>query len=634
MPRRIGTAAGSMGSAPTDVDAAATEDPAATGSGEPRRTRITARTLRAWATHPVARHVWLIAAYVALGLVVTWPRAAYLAGRLPNTRDQASYTFDLWWVAHQLTHLGNPFDTKMIYAPVGTPLAYNSMMPLLGVVMTPVTLLLGAAFSANLLSILVPGLAAYAMYRAARLWLPPTGAFASGALFGLSSMLTWRAWFHLNLAAGAVFIPITLEAAVRLRRAPSVARSVVLGLIVGSCLLVDTESTILCAIVVAVVLVPWLLSQPSRRKAALLALATLIGVAIALPELVAMLRQTYVLQQDPAQLARSDVVFGVSLTQIFAPSPRVAAFGLSGLGNYYFHGIKSEGMPTFGVTLTLLALFGVVVSWRRALARSWLILWVVGAVVALGPVLYIGTHPYTPVPLHDHGHTMSWIMPFTWLTRVPGLSGFYEANRFTVLALVPAALLAGYAVMWLRKRSVVALVIVALLAATELGWSGPQFGGSVPPLSLSARVPAGAAMAADLPAVDRAIKADHSGSLVVDVPLGFRSGTREYGAPFLPEALELQAQDEHPRAVGYVARLPKRTVDLLARHRFYTALLRLQRGGRVTRAVTRKARADARAMHVGWVVVWQHDTRRLRRFLAATGFRFAYRATGVSVYRG
>ncbi|HJY94582.1 MAG TPA: hypothetical protein VJ371_06485, partial [Streptosporangiaceae bacterium] len=47
-----------------------------------------------------------------------------------------------------------------------------------------------------------------------------------------------------------------------------------------------------------------------------------------------------------------------------------------------------------------------------------------------------------------------------------------------------------------------------------------------------------------------------------------------------------------------------------------------------------RARADLRTLHVGWVVVWQPESgQALSRYLSATGFRFAYRADGASVYR-
>jgi hypothetical protein len=39
-------------------------------------------------------------------------------------------------------------------------------------------------------------------------------------------------------------------------------------------------------------------------------------------------------------------------------------------------------------------------------------------------------------------------------------------------------------------------------------------------------------------------------------------------------------------------------------------------------------------LDVGWVLVWKPDPgRALSQYLAATGFRFSYRADGVSVYR-
>ena len=58
----------------------------------------------------------------------------------------------------------------------------------------------------------MPGLLAYAMYRLARLWVPSQlGAIAAGVFFGFSSMLDFQTRVHINLAAGALFLPITLE---------------------------------------------------------------------------------------------------------------------------------------------------------------------------------------------------------------------------------------------------------------------------------------------------------------------------------------------------------------------------------------------------------------------------------------
>ena len=595
-----------------------------------------------------AVHLAILLGYIAAGIAVTWPRATYLHGRLPNTTDQASYVWDMWWMARQVMHAANPFTTHQIIAPVGAPLAYHALMPLIGLLMLPLTLTAGPVFAANLLSVTLPGLLCYAMYRAARLWLPVTGALASGALFGLSSMLTWRTWFHLNIAFGVLFVPIALEAAVRLRRNPRVRCAVALGLVLGLCLLVDSEGAILAGIAAAVVLVPWLaavlasaartastaslaktlrgLTRPLAARLWLLILAGMAGLVAASPQLAAMATQTAALATNPHKLAWSYGAYGVALPQLFAPSPRVAAFGLHGLGAIFYHGITTEGMPTFGVTLTALALLGAVATWRQRRTWIWLALWAAGALLALGPVLYLGARPHAPLPIHDHGHAMSGLLPYTWFVRIPGMSGFREANRFTPLALIPAALLAGSAVAWIKTKLPVALILAAALTIPELGWSVAN-----PPTAMPANIPAVAPNG--LPAVDRAIAADHSGSLVVDVPLGFRSGAGSLGLGFPPEALVLATFDDHPRAVGKVARLPPQTLQAVGRHSFYVDLMRLEKGQQVDPATIPAALADARQMHVGWVLVWQPVTPRLAEFLRQTGMRPDYRADGVSVYR-
>ena len=131
--------------------------------------------LRAAAARPWARELAVLAGFLAAGVAVTWPLATYLTGRLPASRDVAIYVWDLWWVAHQVVHLQNPWSTTYLAAPVGLQLGYHTLVPLLGAVMIPVTLAFGPSAAYNLLLIVLPGLACYAMYRAARLWLPDPG---------------------------------------------------------------------------------------------------------------------------------------------------------------------------------------------------------------------------------------------------------------------------------------------------------------------------------------------------------------------------------------------------------------------------------------------------------------------------
>ena len=207
----------------------------------------------------------VLAGFVASGVVVTWPRAMYLAGTLPAGSDQSQYVWSMWWMAHQLTHLGNPWLTSYLAAPAGIRLGFDTLTPLLGAVMAPVTLVFGPSASYNLLAIVMPGLACYAMYRVARLWLPGrVGPVAAGAFYGLSGMVAFQDWRHVHTAAGCVFLPLAVEAAVRLRRGATIRGGVILGVVVGAAMLVNQEFAVLAAILAALLLLPWLMRQAAE----------------------------------------------------------------------------------------------------------------------------------------------------------------------------------------------------------------------------------------------------------------------------------------------------------------------------------------------------------------------------------
>src|SRR5215471_15715161 len=545
-----------------DVQGQAPDTPAggAAGAGEAgasRMARIAAR--------PAARQAALLLAFIAAGVAITWPLATDLAGRLPSSRDSASYVWGFWWMARQVTHLGNPWFTGLMAAPVGVPLGFHTLIPLPGLLLTPVTLVLGPSVSYNLLVLITPGLLCYAMYRAARLWVPSViGAIAAGAFYGLSAMLTQQDWYHVNIALGAVFLPMGLEASVRLRRTPGRRQAIILGLVMGAAVLTDQESAVLAAIVTGLTLLPWLLYHPSWAKLRPAALAVAIGAVLASPQLLVMAQEALLaharggLAIDPHLLAVSYKQYGIGLPGMFTPTPRVADFGLGSLAGPFLHGRDNEGLPVFGTVLTVLALGGLAVSWRRRSAWLLAALWAGCALLALGTSLWIGRHQYLPLALSWNGVRVSGLMPYTWFVRIPGLASFREADRLAILGLLPAALLAGAAVNWLRYHAKPLLVVVLALGILEAGYSGsPKIG----------RMPT------SYPMVDRRIAADPSRSIVADIPFGMRGGIPVYGSPFFAKALVMATEDGHPRAIAYTSRAPKYAITAIASHPFYAALI-------------------------------------------------------------
>jgi hypothetical protein len=632
------------GTQPGKATSQAATDPGATPGGQGARRALTrSATARVKSAPPAARQVALLVGYLAAGVAVTWPRATYLAGRLPSSRDSAAYVWGFWWVARQVSQFADPWHTNHMAAPAGVQLGYHTLMPLPGLLLTPVTLLFGPSASYNLLVIVVPGLLCYTMYRAARLWLPsPAGAIAAGAFFGLSAMLAQEDWYHVNIAAGAVFLPLALEASVRLRRASGVRPAVWLGVVMGAVVLTDPESAVMAAILTALVLLPWLLRRPSvtRLWPALLAVAA--GAVIASPQLLSIIQEQVRggLRINGQLLGVTDKLYGVGLPGMFAPTPRVADFGLVLLTGPFTHSRDNEGLPMFGVTLTLLALGGLVVAWRRRRTRLLGLLWLGCAMLALGASLWVGQVQYVPFAQIWNGVQVSPILPYTWFVRIPGLSAFREADRLAILGLVPAALLAGAAVDWMRGHARALLAVAVALGVLDAGYSGNPKIGSMP---------------TTLPALDAPIAADHSRSIVVDVPFGLRGGIPQYGGRFAPEAMVLATADGHPRAIAYVSRIPQPTLAAIGKHAFYSYLIHAQHYSvappalpaqrvvpiwaeppthysPVTAAQVRAARRDARRLHIGWVVVWR-DNAAITQYLEETGFRFAYRSGDVPVYR-
>ena len=509
------------------------------------------RALRVFTTHPVAGHLTLLLCYLAAGVAVTWPRASYITGRLPSMRDSAAYVWGFWWMARRVSHLANPWVTDHMAAPAGVLLGYHTLMPLPGLLLTPVTLIFGPSASYNLLVIVVPGLLCYAMYRAARLWLPSqTGAIAAGAFFGLSAMLAQEDWYHVNIAVGALFLPLALEASVRLRRSPGWRQALVLGVVVGAAVLTDPESAVLTGILTGLVLVPWLLWRPAVARLWPVALGAVIAAIVAGPQLAAMIHEQARggLHINPDLLGVTDKLYGVGLPGMFAPTPRVADFGLTSFAQPFLHSRDNEGLPMFGVTLTALALFGLVVAWRQRRAWQLALLWLGCAALALGMSLWVGNRQFIPWSQVWQGVHVSPFLPFTWFVRLPGLSAFREADRMAILGLVPAALLAGAAVNWMRYHARPLIAVVVALGILELGYSGnPKIG--VMPTSYSR--------------LDAPIAANHSRSMVVDVPYGMRGGIPEYGGRFAAQALVMATADGHPRAVAYVSRIPQATLNAI-----------------------------------------------------------------------
>ncbi len=621
------------------------------------------------------RHVVLLLIYIGAGIAATWPRFSYLTnGKLPRTTDVASFVWGFWWVAHQVTHLGNPFFTKFMAAPVGIQLGFSTLMPLAGLVMMPVTLLWGPSAAFTSLTLITPGLLCYAMYRAARLWLNQPGSIAAGAIYGLSSMVLWQVWYHINIAVGLIFLPLTIEAAVRLRRSQKIGPAICLGLALGAAVMTSQEGAAIALLLAAVILIPWIVGKlfndrESLRKVLIpLGIGALVAFVVASPQLIAMLQQIAAggATTPPGTLAMNYTQFGVPLQTLFAPSPRISYYGLGHVvpTGWAFNTTPQfgtsvqpeEGLPGFGLAASVLAGLGALIAWRKRTTWWFVLLWLGGAILALGTSLVIGSacvvnqakpgevygracQQYMPLLSHIHWvyvHHIgvdAWeqvrvsnLMPYTWLVRFPPLSGLREADRFALVAMIGVALLAGIVVQWISKRrwwlSVPLIALVTAACVFEAGWAG---GTSGPPVTPTETMPT------TMPGFDAMLKADHSDKAVLDVPFGLRGGLRLVGSGISERAMLLATSDGHPRSVSYTAWVPLPTVKAITKHPFYHYLLKYQNATSYPkRYELRAAAADLKTLNIGWAIEWtnlwrsNHPIQRLDKveaYLRRLGFR-------------
>lgn len=159
-------------------------------------------------------------------------------------RDQSAYVWFLAWGEHQLAALHNPLSTNVVFAPFGFNLTWAASIQGPALLMSPITKLVGAVASFNLLAVAAPAAAAWTAYLLCRYMVRGhrAPALAGGLLFGFGTYETVQMINHVNLALVGLIPLAVLLALLRYdRRIPRWAFVVGLGLIVVGQLWTSTE---------------------------------------------------------------------------------------------------------------------------------------------------------------------------------------------------------------------------------------------------------------------------------------------------------------------------------------------------------------------------------------------------------
>ena len=177
------------------------------------------------------------AAYLVVSVIVWWnvwsthPTSTSTCG----CGDTSLFTWFLEWPAYAISHGLNPLYSTAMFHPSGVNLLANTSELAIGVVLAPVTWLLGPVATLNVAVTLAPVLSALAMFVLLRRWVSwAPAAFVGGLFYGFSPFILVSLIDGHLMIGMAVVPPLVVlcldELLFRQRRRP-VVTGVLLGLL-------------------------------------------------------------------------------------------------------------------------------------------------------------------------------------------------------------------------------------------------------------------------------------------------------------------------------------------------------------------------------------------------------------------
>jgi len=351
----------------------------------------------------------------------------------------------VWW-PHAILNGVNPFVPDVVWAPEGANLTQGGFaIPAASVALAPITLTAGPVVAYNVISLVLPILAAWFAYRLCRYL---TGAFASsligGLIFGFGTYMAAHLLGHLNLVS-VFLVPAAVHVVLlRLDEVISQRRFVVLMTVMFALqLLLSAELLVMALGLGALALVLGYLTsvQERRRSIVRIVLPTLAAGAIA------MLVTSPYLYWTLNGLGESDSEWWRNFTGGYTADAlnAVVPTEVTGIGHWWFKGMSSTftlGTPSEATGYVGPILLGIVLAfaithWGQPATR------VLVGVLVVSYVLSLGTR------LHIAGHETGIPLPWAPLHRLPVL-GYTICTRITVFGFLALAIMVA---LWLAEPS-------------------------------------------------------------------------------------------------------------------------------------------------------------------------------------
>ncbi len=408
----------------------------------------------------VARSTWLVlGTYLFFSLFAAWGTwihgpTTYLPSGMGG--DGGQFIWFLKWIPYAIVHGLNPNQSMYLNMPHGVTLASLTSMPLLGLLMSPITLTFGAALSYNILAALAFFGSATSAYFVAKRWVEWKPArYFTGLIFGFSPYVVGQNTGHIFLTTGVAF-PILLLCFDELcnrqewskkKLAAILAIAVVFEIGVSIELLADAVVVIgITAIGIALVKRKEALAKWPYIRSVLPWLALYAGPFVLGYCLLYLQGAGLGAAREPLTVANLSADLA---TFILPGANQLFHWGIHASGdNYVNFTVSSGNHPDFVengayVGLPLLLLLGISIKllWNKKFVRYMVSALGVSVIIALGAYLRIG------------GHKTPLILPFFFMSRHKAV--FFNsmiAIRYMDFAFLIIGLLVAAGLDEMRKR--------------------------------------------------------------------------------------------------------------------------------------------------------------------------------------
>ena len=359
---------------------------------------------------------WEVLALLILSVVLAislfhraW--AQPLSTQIGGPGDADEYSWFLSWAPFVVGHGLDPLITHYVNFPNGVNLMWNTSVLLPSFLVSPVTVIFGAAFSYNFLATVAPVLCTTFAYLAFRRWTGLPAALGGALVFGFSPYMVSQSVGHLAqiLIMSAPLMLIVLDRLLVVQSTKPWVDGLLLGLLAWAQLLTGEEVLAIESVTAAIGLaVLWAIArrETGRHLAYALRGSVVAGglfAVLSAPFLAVQFLGPYRVQDvHPRNAYASDFLnffVPTNLSQ-FSPAPALRA-------SAHFTGNASEQGAYIGIPLALFVVLSVVLARRRTVT------WVALAAAAGAALLSMGP------PLHVLGHVTRVYLPDYVLQKLP-----------------------------------------------------------------------------------------------------------------------------------------------------------------------------------------------------------------------